>query len=104
MELKDIMILLTIFLTSFVIFALPYADVTNNYNIKGSSSLALFNQSKYEEQLDDVRSGAYDDFQNATKIGSVGKVLDTLGAIVESGFGVATQSVETAEDSTTVRR
>ena len=88
-------------LTAFLVFSSPYVDVTNNFVIDGSEDLSLHNDTKYSQQLDNIKSGAYDDFQDSTSIGSTGEnTFDKLGALIESGFGVASQSLDTAEDST----
>jgi len=101
MELKTIMILMAVVLTSFVLISIPYGQVTENITIEGANSLSLSNSTQYEAKLDNIEEDAKNNFQDTKNVGAGEQsVFDKVGALIQSGFTVASKSVETAEDST----
>ena len=101
MELKTIMILMAVVLTSFVLISIPYGQVTENITVAGSSTLSLSNSSQYKAQLDNIEDDAADNLQESKGVDAGEQsIFDKVGALIQSGFTVASKSVETAEDST----
>ena len=101
MELKTIMILMAVVLTSFILISIPYGQVTENITVAGSSTLSLSNTSQYEDQLDNIQSDAKDNLQDTKSVGAGEQsIFDKVGALIQSGFTVASKSVENAETST----
>jgi len=101
MELKTIMILMAVVLTSFVLISTPYGQVTENITVVGSNTLSLSNSSQYEAQLDNIENDAVGNLQDTKSVGAGEQsIFDKVGALIQSGFTVASKTVETAEDST----
>ena len=100
MELKDVMIMLAFVLGVFVLIGIPYANITDNVEVEGASSLSLSNSSAYEQRLDNIESQARQDTEDTSNLDtSGGSTFDKLGALVEKAFSVSSKSVSTTEDS-----
>lgn len=101
MELKNLMILLSIMLTVFVVIGGAYSQISENVVLEGASSLSLSNSTEYELKLDNIKDDAQENFQESKNIGTEGESdFDKLGALIESGFEVAGDSIDTAQSST----
>jgi len=101
MELKTIVILMAVVLTSFVLISIPYGEITDNITIQGANSLSISNSTQYESKLDNIQEDAKNNYQDIRNTGAGEQsIFDKVGALIQSGFTVASKSVETAQDST----
>ena len=101
MELKDIVITLSIILTAFVVIGIGYNEITTSTNLNSTTTLStLSNTSDYEQKLDNTKDSAQNNYQNTSNIGSVdANAFDKLGALVEAGFDSADKGLDSVEQS-----